>query len=407
MAIFSIILIILWLILIYAWIAYPLILVCLISLRTYYFDFQPFGRCCRHFCSKGNKRVHSRVSDFPSVSVIISAYNEEKHIGTRIENLLGLDFCPKKFAIRIGVDGSTDGTAKIAKRWVLSHSCIRVYDFSERRGKIAVLKDLVAKSEEEILVFTDANTVFREDAMRHLLNPFEDSSVGGVCGRLIFRGQEKEGVYWRWETRLKEMESAFDSCLGANGAIYAVRRNLFWQNIPDNTIVDDFVIGMKVREQGYRMIYEPRALAEEDYPSADQEWARRVRIGAGDYQALGLCRRCLLPTYGTFSWIFWSHKVLRWFTPHLLILMVCLSAALYAVPIRNALLILVTLLPIFSGAAAARFLRGFSSIDMNRTFLKPLELCDYFLTMQMALFLGFLRFCRGNLRGYWKRTSRD
>ena len=107
-----------------------------------------------------------------------------------------------------------------------------------------------------------------------------------------------------------------------------IRTGLFWAEIPDNTIIDDFVIGMKVREQGYRMVYAPTAVAREELPETlDDEWRRRIRIGAGDYQALVLCRKCLLPRYGKFAWMFWSHKVARWFTPHLLLLLTISSAS--------------------------------------------------------------------------------
>src|SRR6185503_6079299 len=112
-------------------------------------------------------------------------------------------------------------------------------------------------------------------------------------------GKTDESVYWKFETWLKTRESELDSCLGANGAIYAIRARLFWASIPPNTIIDDFVIGMKVREQGYRMLYEPRAIALEELPpEVAHEWKRRVRIGAGDYQAIRLCRACLSPSFG-------------------------------------------------------------------------------------------------------------
>jgi len=420
----SSILIICWIILLYTWIGYPLLLVLLTSVRIRYHLF-PLGHAWKKADAEKNDDFEFKSeeaprpgADFPSISVIVAAHNEEKCISGRIENLLEIDFPPKKLTIRIGVDGSEDRTAEIAMHWMERSSNVKTFVFPERRGKVAVLKDLVAISKEEILVFTDANTVFKKDAMTQLMRHFKDQRIGGVCGKLSFRGDEKEGLYWQWETKLKAMESDLDSCLGANGAIYAIRRNLFWLGIPNNAIVDDFVIGMKVREQGFRMVYEPRALAEEDYPTADQEWVRRVRIGSGDYQALGLCRRCLSPNHGVFAWMFWSHKVLRWFTPHLLIAMVILAVVSSAIAIslgtanspvsgQSFCITLVLPLLIFLSATVARFLRRFLSINMKRKIFKPLDLCDYFLSMQMALFFGFLRFCRGNLRGHWNRTSRD
>ena len=407
----------------------------------------------------------------PRVAVVLAAYNEESVMARRLENLVEQtsqfsnqlidQSSNNRISIFLGSDNSTDRTAEIAREFAEKHSNIHVHEFKERRGKIAVLKDLVGKVEEKhndgsarinadkkeyILVFTDANTMFREEALEKLLRHFDDPKVGGVCGRLIFKEGEvvsgkrqeldtdstpalqslgavgnqrslpSEGVYWNLETWMKERESALDSCLGANGAIYAIRRELFWEEIPDNTIVDDFVIGMKVREQGYKMIYEPEAIAEEEFPETVDEWHRRVRIGSGDYQALQLCRACLSPKYGIFSWMFFSHKVLRWFTPHLLLM--ALTLALYQYWMIGGLdnwcisvirIIELTNQLIIGGFAVlllcallGRLLRA-SRVAVVR----PFKLCDHFVTMQAALFVGFIRFCRGNLKGSWERTPRE
>lgn len=423
LSIISISVAIFWLVLIYAWVGYPLILVCLTRSRLNPAPppngCQPLRFACGDSQSEQSKPIAQESNSsvpFPSVSVLIAAYNEEKHIGARIENLLGLDWPDERTSIRIGIDGSADRTSEIAKQWASDHPNIQVYDFPERRGKVAILKDLVAESDQEVLVFTDANTAFKPDVLRRLISPLKDSFIGGVCGRLLLRGEEKEGVYWRWETRLKVMESSLDSCLGANGAIYAIRRSLFWENIPDNTIVDDFVIGMKIREQGWRMIYEPLALAEEDLPTVTQEWVRRVRIGAGDYQALRLCAKCLLLRHQRFAWIFWSHKVLRWFTPHILLILIILTIATIWILFFQRSESLFGVEPIYlitpgfllvgiSCALVGRFVRNVPS--GKGPFSNFIRLCDHFMSMQTALFVGFIRFCQGDLRGYWKRTQRD
>jgi cellulose synthase/poly-beta-1,6-N-acetylglucosamine synthase-like glycosyltransferase len=242
--------------------------------------------------------------------------------------------------------------------------------------------------------------MFDPQAVRRLVAPLREPRVGGVCGRLVFHkpagGVTDEGVYWRLENRLKEYESAWDSCLGANGAIYAIRPELFWDALPDNTIVDDFVIGMKVREQGYRFLFAPAAEAHEELPATVAgEWKRRVRIGAGDYQALVLCRRCLAPGFGRFAWMFWSHKVLRWFTPHLLALVAALALAQY--PFATAVALGAVLL---AGAA------GYAGRNVRGAWIRPFQLGAYFLAMQAALAAGFVRFCRGGLAGTWERTER-
>ncbi|HEV8149748.1 MAG TPA: glycosyltransferase [Gemmatimonadales bacterium] len=357
------------------------------------------------------------------LSVILSAFNEESVIEARLTNLSSIAAslpASANFRVFVGVDGATDRTAEVARRLVGRDSRLHLHDFGQRRGKVTVLKDLVAAARlsdagspgTRLLLFTDANTFFRPDAASRLLAHFVDNAVGGVCGRLVFTaapGRESpESAYWEWETWLKSRESALDSCLGANGAIYAIREELFWEGIPANTVVDDFVIGMKIREQGFRMLYEPAAVAEEESPNVASEWTRRVRIGSGDFQALALCRRCLAPQFGWFAWMFWSHKVLRWFTPHLCLL--AFSGALLAmtgtVPSAGPLAWLPLLTTIaFAGllgcAVLGRFWRR-SSGGLARLF----QLCDHFVTMQAALFVGFLRWCRGDLTGHWTRTPR-
>ena len=389
----------------YSWVAYPLILALLERCRA-----------------TGAAETLPAPGQATSVAILLSAHNEERFIGARLANLIeaARETASEagRMEILVGVDGSDDGTARIAREWASSHPVIRVHDVAERRGKIRMLKDLVSRTQAGVLVFTDANTMFRSGAVPLLLRHLRDVRIGGVCGRLVLKeapgGQRRspEGSYWRWETRLKAAESDLDSCLGANGAIYAVRRELFWADIPDNTIVDDFVIGMKVREQGRRVVYEPGAVAEEELPALAHEWRRRVRIGSGDFQAFSLCRRCLLPRYGRFAWAFWSHKVLRWFTPHVMILAAALAlwrviwgggvawsftSPLSLVVVAGGCLLLLA-------AAAGRLVRSLR-LDAVRPF-RLFLLADHFLTMQLAVLAGFLRFLRGDLRGHWTRTPR-
>ena len=383
----------------YAWAAYPF-LILLMGVRR-------------------RKAVEQDVVSPPNTAVLLAAHNEEAQIERRLRNLASL--VPSPEAIHLGVDGSTDRTAQIARDVATIDHRVHVHEFSERRGKSAVLRDLVSACGEDpsVLVFTDANTFFRPDSLEHLLAPFADSDVGGVCGRLVFgtdtagggsAGPTSEGFLWRWETRLKEGESRLDSCLGANGAIYAIRRELFWEDLPSNTVVDDFVIAMKVREQGYRMVFEGGAVADEDLPSTSGEWVRRVRIGSGDFQALVLCRRCLCPGYGAFAWMFFSHKVLRWFTPHLMLLFGIGSVLLLLrhgwcdAGVRGSMGGSLGTLAV--GVSLALWAVGRALRQVPARWAAPFRFVDHFMTIQSALFVGFLRFCAGDLKGYWRRTQR-
>jgi cellulose synthase/poly-beta-1,6-N-acetylglucosamine synthase-like glycosyltransferase len=350
----------------------------------------------------------------PALTVIISAFNEETVIADRVRNLLALDYPADKLRVLIGVDGATDRTADMARRAAAGDPRVEVMAFPVNRGKVAVLKDLAARARDrvqssvfslQILVFSDANTMFDPDALRRLVAPFSDASVGGVCGRLVLGAKphpSPEGSYWRWETKLKTWESRLDSCLGANGAIYAIRAPLFPSGIPDNTIVDDFVIGMKVREAGGRFLYEPASVAREELPERADEWRRRVRIGAGDYQAIALCRACLHPRYGWFAWCFWSHKVLRWMTPHLILLLI--ACALWSFALNPSPQVTRPSAWGLAGAAGIGILAVAGRVFPSRVRIGLAAW--HFIEMQAALFAGFLRFCRGNLRGRWDRTPR-
>jgi len=350
---------------------------------------------------------------WPEITVLVAAHNEESHIADRVRNLLASDYPADRLFVHVGIDGSTDRTEACALEAAARHANVTVTAFPQRRGKVAVLKDLVARTNTGVLVFTDANTVFRADTIRKLVTGLSDPGIGCACGRLIFvapgssvlqdeGGESPEHVYWNLETRLRAAESRLDSCLGTNGAVYAMRRECFWNGIPENTVVDDFALGMKVRQQGLKVLFVEDALAYEDIPVTSHEWKRRVRIGAGDFQALRLCGSCLLPRYGLFAWSFWSHKVLRWLTP-LVILAVVLAAGgdvIWRACCGSGLPGLsIAVLAVTALALSAAVVSGCSGC-------RWLGLVRHFVVMQAALFVGFLRFCRGGLVGHWERTPR-
>ena len=363
----------------------------------------------------------------PHISIIIAAYNEEAVIADRINNLKQLNYPVESITVYIGCDGCADATAEMARKAAGDDKRFNIYEYSQNRGKVTILKELVSNAAAErkdndpyLLLFSDANTMFAKDAINKLVRHFSDETVGGVCGRLAFVGGDnenenpaEEGAYWRMETRLKIWESEIDSCLGANGAIYAIRPDLFWSEIPENTIVDDLVIGMKVREQGFRMLYDTDAVAVEELPQVSDEWARRVRIGCGDYQSIGLCRKCLGFGFGRFAWMFWSHKILRWMTPHIMLMMFIVSWGLSAFSLLHK-----DFSPLYLSAYAvagglALFLiaggagRWMRQREKSGTVAALCSVCDHFLTMHAALFAGFIRFCSGNASGSWKRTPRS
>ncbi len=398
----------------YAWLAYPVLL---LACRN---------KHARQPSAPLDNIKHTHLNPLPPVAIVIAAWNEESVIADRIRNFRSVNYPIERLRVLIGTDGCTDQTAQQAREAAgkIAPLTVNVYEFPTNRGKATVLKDLVHEAitssqdaAPELLIFSDANTSFHPDTLALLVRHFANPLVGGVCGRLLFSQQgsnEAERSYWNLETRLKTREAALDSCLGANGAVYAIRPNLFWQDLPDETIIDDFVIGMKVREAGFIMRYDPEAVAEEDLPETADEWKRRVRIGSGAYQALGWCRACLHPRFGYFAWFFWSHKVLRWFTPHLVLVSgICSALILLQQPYTQPYLIRILAVAVLLALALAT-LSSLAGILIRRSFARPpagrlirlLFLLEHLTTMQLALFVGFIRFCRGNLSGSWARTPR-
>jgi Glycosyltransferases, probably involved in cell wall biogenesis len=266
--------------------------------------------------------------DFPKVSVIISAYNEEARIEAKLSNFKDLNYPDEKIEFLIGVDGAKDRTAELIR--ARRSEQVRLFEYPENRGKVAVLNDLVDYAAGEILIFTDANTIFDRDAVLNLCQHFMDTKVGGVCGRLLLMSgkQKLEPLYWMFESKLKELEGAHGATIGANGGIYAIRKECFVPFETNLPIADDFILPMRVIEQGYKFVYEPGALAFEEGGDFRSEFSRKERIGAQDFNALRLIKSLLNPRRGFVSYGVWSHKILRWFTPHLLILIFVLNVVL-------------------------------------------------------------------------------
>ena len=347
------------------------------------------------------REAPSKEQECPAVSIVIAAYNEEKVIRERIKNLLALDYPAGKIEIIIASDGSSDTTVAIASEY--AKEGIVIHDHKQRRGKVNVLNSTVINAKNAIIVFSDANTFFQPDAVRVLVRGFEDKNVGCVCGRLIFTTEgstsgELEGIYWRYETFLKTVEGQQGALLGANGAIFALRKELF-SLCPPDTIIEDFVVPMKILEKGFKCIYAPDAIAYEDAAKhIIQEKKRRIRIGAGDYQAIGLLWPLLDPLRGFPALAFWSHKILRWFTPFFMLIAFISNVLLVSHP------------PFQWAFAAQCTFYGLGILGHLLTWagipIKILNLFYYFISMNLALFLGFVNFITRTHNVKWERTER-
>ncbi|HEY2893573.1 MAG TPA: glycosyltransferase family 2 protein [Pirellulales bacterium] len=354
----------------------------------------------------GRRRFPPRIaaSDWPRVSLLISALNEEKWIEQRILNALAQDYPEDRLEVVIASDGSTDRTAEIVDRLARRFpGRVRLCDFPERRGKATVLNAVMPALGGEIVVLSDANTVFERSTVRNLVRWFADSAVAAVCGKLqlidAMTGKNVDGLYWRYENFLKECEGRLGALLGANGAVYAIRRASY-AAIPGDTIIDDFLIPLKIKLQTEgRLVYDPDALAsEETPPRIRDEFRRRARIGAGGFQCLARLWRLALPTAGWTALAFLSHKVLRWVAPLLLIVAV----------VANSLLIADDRYRLLLALQAAFYVTGFLSgyVPGNGLAVRCLRLTGLFTSMNAALAVGFWRWLAGTQQAAWQRTAR-
>lgn len=343
----------------------------------------------------------AEVEDVPEVTLLIAAHNEEEVIESKIRNGLSLVYPQDRLQIVVASDGSADGTAEIVRRF--TDEGVRLLDYSENRGKSATLNAAIAETGSEILVLSDANTLYDEQAIGKLVRWFQDPQVHTAVGRLVLTdpeaGNNVDSVYWRYETFLKRCEGRLGALLGANGAIYAIRRNAYVP-IPNNTIVDDFVIPLlsKLRRGG-RIVYDPEAFArEETAPTMGGEFRRRARIGAGAYQSLTLLWRLLHPKFGWTAFAFLSHKVLRWLVPFFLIGM--LGANLLLLNSRFYQLTLAFQLLLIAVSIAGVYLPGRGKST------RVIRVATMFFGMNLALLAGFWRWLTATQAGTWQRTAR-
>lgn len=337
----------------------------------------------------------------PPASLVVAAYNEETVLGRRLRNALSMEYPQGSLEILVGSDGSTDGTAEIARAF--SGDGVKLLDFAENRGKASVLNDLVARAQGEIIMMSDANTDVDPSAALRLARWFRDPGVGVVVGRLILvdptTGRNADGMYWKYETFLKECESRLGALLGANGAIYAIRRGLY-EPIPSGTIVDDFVVPLLARiKSGCRVIYDRDAIAVEETPhDLGSEFHRRARIGAGGFQSIGMLWKLLNPRRGWVAFAFLSHKILRWFCPFFLVGALVSNLTLASRPPYGILLVAQ------AGFYATAIVMAF--VPPRVRSLRPLRLTTMFVSMNAALLVGFFRWLTGRQRGAWRRTAR-
>ena len=354
-------------------------------------------------------RPHTRDESYrPSVCILVAAYEEAAVIRQKMDNFRQIQYPEDLLRIVVVSDGSTDGTDDIVREF--SDPRITLLRQEPRAGKSSALAMGLEQIFDDVVVLTDANTMFDPQAVTHLVTNLADPSVGVVTGEVRLVDDkpgytESEGAYYKYEMHLQACESRFWSVMGVDGALYATRRELI--EAPDPaTILDDFTISMEIAKRGHRIVFEPRALAYEDAPPhMDDEFKRKTRTAAGAFQSLhqgwGVPRhnaRLILP--------YVSHKLLRWLSPCFMLLSLVSNIALVATAdgtgqLPNIWITLLASQSAFYLAAAAGLL-----LPVMRS-LKFVSVPMYLVLMNAAMANGLLRFLRGQSSVRWNRTKRS
>jgi cellulose synthase/poly-beta-1,6-N-acetylglucosamine synthase-like glycosyltransferase len=296
---------------IYVYLGYPLLLWCLAAT----------------FRSSPRKQ-----SVQPSVSLLVAAYNEAAVIASKIRNSLAIDYPADGLEVVVASDGSTDATAEIVRSLARDEAPgrVRLLAFENNRGKMAALNEAVSQLRGEIVAFSDASSMLAPDSIRTLAQSFADPKIGAASGvyRLLKKDQAKlgtqEDLYWKYETFLKVQEARLGTFTGAHGSLYAIRRELY--PFPSaGTINDDFTIPMRILQRGYRVAYEPGAVAYEEAHEMEG-FSRRVRIAAGNIEQLRELKNLLWPPRPFVLFCLLSHKTCRLLSP--LAMLIALGANL-------------------------------------------------------------------------------
>jgi len=379
-------------IILYTYLGYTIILACIAFVKNQ-----------RKSASPENKEFE------PDVSILIPAYNEADSIVAKMENTLALGYPKEKLRIVWITDGSDDESLNLLKRY----DSISVFHEPHRRGKIHAMNRGMQFINTPIVVFTDANTMLNKNAIRAIVKHFADSSVGCVAGekRIKSNATEKaveagEGLYWQYESLVKKLESDSGSAVCAAGELFALRTVLY-ENVDEDTILDDFVISLKIASKGYKIKYAPDAHGTETASvSVKEELKRKIRIACGGWQTLFKMPHLLnVFRYGFLSLKYLSHKVLRWtivpvsfFIIFILNLVIILSAPLFT----NIFWYLFVFQLLFYLAVAVGSM--FHNIRIRARFL---FVPYYIFIMNYAVISGMLRYFSGRYSVNWEKAKRS
>ncbi len=341
----------------------------------------------------------------PEVTLFITAYNEEKIVELKMKNCRELSYPSKLLKIVWVTDGSNDKTMELLNKY----PDVKVLHRPERRGKTSAMNRGMTFVESPIVVFTDANTMLNREAILEIVKEFTDPIVGCVAGEKRVLSKEidsataGEGIYWKYESTLKALDYRLYSAVGAAGELFAVRKVLF-EPMPADTLLDDFILSLRIAQKGYKIAYCNKAFAMEAASlNMKEEEKRKVRIAAGGLQSIWRLRSLFnILRYGWLSFQFVSHRVLRWtLTPLLLFLLIPINGilAFQGDPVYIGLFIL-------QGLFYLMAITGYQ-LEKKKVRNKLLFVPYYFVFMNINVMQGFIYILKNNGSGTWEKAKRD
>ncbi len=354
-----------------------------------------------------NKKLSEQFTmqdNLPQVGILMAAYNEEKVIGEKIASVFNTSYSLDKITLYIGSDASNDKTDSIINDWVKKYPQIKLKVFGGRTGKSGIINSLAEDAKEEIFILTDANVIFTQDTIFNLIRHFKNTKTAQVAANIIKVSPTDKGIasqeksYIALENKIKYCESVrWNVIMGAEGACYAIRKENF-SPVPKNFYMDDFYITLNVIEQGKEIVFDPEAICNEDVPNeSEEEFKRKVRISIGNFQNLYRYKKLLLPFWKGSAFAFWSHKVLRWNTPFLLL--ICFFTSFVLMFHSNLFAVL------FSFQVA-----GFLTPAIDKVLgvnISTLRFISHFYLMNLALLKGFIIYLKGVDSNVWQPTKRE
>ncbi|MCZ7557219.1 MAG: glycosyltransferase family 2 protein [Bacteroidia bacterium] len=351
------------------------------------------------------RRWKTDENALPPVTMLVAAYNEAEVLEEKIRNFLAMDYPPDRLRLLIGSDGSTDGTQELLDR-LCDGERVRYFAFG-RGGKMKTVNQLATQVTTPYIIFSDANTMYHPQAARKLLRHFADDSIGGVCGKLVLRpvnessGGRGEHTYWSFENLIKQWEGNAATTLGATGGIYAIRTEFFEPQPEEGYVADDFLLPMRILLRGKRFVFDGEALATEDtMPDMRREYHRKIRVAISTFNAMRELRPRLHELPFSVRLMLFGHKTLRWLVPFFLVAILLSAALLASLPwVWNWVLIPSV---IFSVLA----LLAYVAESFGKR-LGVLSLPLYFISINVALLVGWWKFLSGAKASTWERSPRS